>query len=94
MIGSSIVLALSILFIVCWANSNCIWLDNVYLSGLDLDAADEATDNQTASLDATGFTAQPNTTLVALGSNPSLDGFITTTINSKLFGKCAQTDFA
>ena len=40
---------LSVLFIVCWANSSCAWLDNPYLNGLDYgDADDVPFDNQTS----------------------------------------------
>lgn len=72
-----IVLSLSILFIVCYVNSNCVWLDNQYLNGLDFDNEldDQTFDNNQTNIDSnlnltTNFPLLTvNTTLISLISN-------------------------
>lgn len=62
LVGSSIILVLSILFITCWVNADCVWLDNFYLNGLDADSLDESIDNQTNFNDLSSLNSQSNTT--------------------------------
>lgn len=87
LIGSLIIFSLSILFIFCYFNSNCIWLDNKYLNGLKIenDFNDLTDDNQTNTDNSTKFNAQPNiTTMTNLISNKNLDLFNSTSSNFTL----------